>query len=509
MMASSLRIVAYGLRAGAIFAGAALGVANFANAAETARVADAAEPVRVMSAASLGFDDARLLLTRTGFGATPAEIAAYASLTREKAVARLLDATVTTAVTPPPSEITEAASMRRPDREASADERKTFRQQQNRAGLALRAWWVHEMLVTPSPLTERMTLFWHGHFVSSQQKVRLTPLMYRQNVTLRANAVGNFATLLHAAGKDPAMMVYLDTVQNRTGKPNENFAREVMELFTLGEGRYSEQDIKEAARAFTGWSIDRDSGAYVFRPRLHDEGMKTVFGHTGRFDGDAVLDLILARPETSQFITSELWREFVSPDPDPREVTRIAAVFRASNYAIKPLLRELFLSDSFYASANRATLVKSPADLVVGTLHSLDILPANALPYAVACASMGQNLFSPPNVKGWPGGEAWINTNTLLARKQFLERIARADNFGAEGNGVAPATTTTADRATHDIRFDAGRWFAQIPADSGGDAPSRATRVLLPLPAVDPIASDIDAPNAVRRTLQDAAYQLE
>jgi uncharacterized protein (DUF1800 family) len=332
--------------------------------------------------------------------------------------------------------------------------------------------------------------------------------MYRQNATWRANAVGSFATLLHAAGKDQAMLIYLDTVQNRTGKPNENFAREVMELFTLGEGHYTERDVKEAARAFTGWSIDRDSGAFMFRPRLHDDGPKTVFGQTGRFDGDAVLDLMLARPETSQFITAELWREFVSPDADPREVARIAAVFRASDYAIKPLLRELFLSDAFYASANRGTLVKSPADLVVGTLHSLDILPANALPYAVACASMGQNLFSPPNVKGWPGGEAWINTNTLLARKQYLERIARADNFGAEGNGTPPSMATT-DRAPRDVRFDADRWLAQVPKGAGADASSRAARMLLPIPAVDVLASDIDVPGAIRRTLQDAAYQLE
>ena len=390
-MAAWVRIVAFGWIAGAASAGTTLGPVDAANATE---------PVRLVSATTLGVDDARLLLTRTGFGATPAEIAAFAPLTRAQAVDRLLDATVTTAVTPPPAEISDSASLRRPGRDATDDARKAFRQQQVRAGLALRAWWVHEMLVTPSPLTERMTLFWHGHFVSSQQKVRLAPLMYRQNVTLRANAVGSFATLLHAAGKDPAMLIYLDTVQNRSGKPNENFAREVMELFTLGEGHYTEQDVKEAARAFTGWSIDRDIGAFMFRPRLHDDGLKTVFGHTGRFDGDAVLDLILARPETSQFITAELWREFVSPDADPREVARIAAVFRASNYAIKPLLRELFLSDAFYASANRGTLVRSPADLVGGTLHSLDILPANALPYASACASMGQNLFSPPNVKG-------------------------------------------------------------------------------------------------------------
>src|SRR5437588_1534425 len=151
------------------------------------------------------------------------------------------------------------------------------------------------MLSTSSPLTERMTLFWHNHFVSSQQKVKLAELMYRQNATLRANALGSFADLLHAIARDPAMVIYLDNAQNRRGAPNENFAREVMELFTLGEGHYDEQDIKEAARAFTGWSVDRARATFVSRPALHDDGDKTIFGRTGRFDGDDVLDLLLAR----------------------------------------------------------------------------------------------------------------------------------------------------------------------------------------------------------------------
>jgi uncharacterized protein (DUF1800 family) len=459
----------------------------------------------------LGIDDARLLLTRTGFGATPGEVAAFAALTRAQAVDRLLAATVTTALTPPPPAIDDPASMRRPGRDATASARNTYRIEQRDLTLALRAWWLHEMLVTPSPLTERMTLFWHGHFTSSQQKVRLAPLVYRQNVMLRANAVGNFATLLHAASKDPAMLVYLDTAQNRRGHPNENFAREVMELFTLGEGHYSEQDIKEAARAFTGWSMDRDSGTYRFRPRLHDDGVKTVFGHRGNFDGDGVLDLILARPQTAQFIVSELWREFISPDPDAREVARIAARFSASGYDIKTALRELFESDAFYSPDARGALVKSPVDLVAGTLRTLGIFPANALPYAVACAGMGQNLFAPPNVKGWPGGDAWINTSTLLARKQFLARIARADNFGTAPRTTVRAMTTVraAERKPRDSAFDAAHWTATLPPQAGNDPRARALRMLLPIDAVDPTAIKGEMPDVVRAALQDPAYQLE
>jgi uncharacterized protein (DUF1800 family) len=246
-------------------------------------VALAAFPATAAPISILGYDDARHLLARTGFGPTDAEIRAYAGLTREAAVAQLLRDTRTTALTPPPAIVVDAAPIPPPRGDSASDaERKVFVQEQRREGLALRAWWVEEMLATPSPLTERMTLFWHNHFVSGQPKVRISRLMYRQNVLLRAHATGNFGTLLHAIGKDPAMLVYLDSAQNRKGAPNENFAREVMELFTLGEGHYTEQDVKEAARAFTGGSLDRETGRYTFRPALHDYGVKTVLGKSGR-----------------------------------------------------------------------------------------------------------------------------------------------------------------------------------------------------------------------------------
>jgi uncharacterized protein (DUF1800 family) len=381
-------------------------------------------------AAPMGYDDARHLFARTGFGPTDAEVRSYAALPRNEAIARLLRETRTTTVTPPPAFAQDTGPLQRPGRDASAEERKAYQQVEIRRGLELRAWWVQEMLVTPSPLTERMTLFWHNHFVSSQQKVRAARLMYGQNALLRANALGNFGTLLHAASKDPAMLVYLDGAQNRKGQPNENFAREVMELFTLGEGRYTEQDIKEAARAFTGWSLDRETGQYLFRPGVHDAGSKSVLGRSGNLDGDAVLEILLAQPSTAEFVTAKLWREFVSPDPDPREVKRIAQSFRNSNYDIKVALRELLLSDAFWAREHRGTLVKSPVEFVVGTLRQLEVAMPSGLPFAVLAAGMGQNVLSPPNVKGWPGGNVWIDTNTLLARKQFVDRVARADEPG-------------------------------------------------------------------------------
>jgi uncharacterized protein (DUF1800 family) len=498
----------------------------------------AAATAATVTSAALGYDDARHLLNRTGFGATQAEIERYAPLSREQAAHKLLAETRTTAVTTPPAWTASTEPLRYPraGEKATEAERKMFQQEQIRNGLELRAWWVGEMLTTPSPLTERMTLFWHNHFVSSQQKVKLAELMYRQNVMLRTNALGRFGDLLHAAARDPAMVIYLDSVQNRKGTPNENFAREVMELFTLGEGNYSEQDIKEAARAFTGWSLDRATGQFVFRPFIHDYGSKTVLDRSGNLDGDQVLDILLSRPQTAEFITRKLWREFVSPDPDEAEVKRIARTFRDSNYDIKVALYALLTSDAFYAADNRATLVKSPVELVVGTLRQFDLKPGQTLPFAVAAAGMGQNLFSPPNVKGWPGQDTWINSSTLLARKQFLDRVFRADDAVAPIppmlNEVKAANTPkqtmlptgaqdpdkmrqiafrrAMERGLDSVQFDSTNWFAQLgtPADPMRRS-AAATRLLLataPQVAPDPNSEPLAL---VRGLVLDVTYQLK
>ena len=375
---------------------------------------------------AMGAEEARHLLGRTGFEARIADIDALAPLTREAAVDRLLGGVRTTARTPFPEGTLEWVPPRR-FRDAGPDERRRLRQQLVERGIALKAWWIGEMLATDSPLTERMTLFWHNHFTSSLQKVRSSALMARQNELLRRHALGSFAALLHAASKDPAMLVYLDGARSRRGQPNENFAREVMELFTLGEGRYTEQDIKEAARAFTGWSVEPDSGGYRWRPLAHDEGDKRVLGYFGNWRGEDVLDILLAEPATAEFVVAKLWKEFVSPQPDPREVTRIAARFRSSGYQIRLALRELLLSDAFWAAQNRGALVKSPVELVVGTLREFEVRVPDPMPFAFLLRALGEDLFAPPNVKGWPGGDAWINSSTLLARKQFTERLLRAD----------------------------------------------------------------------------------
>jgi uncharacterized protein (DUF1800 family) len=383
-------------------------------------------PAYAASMGPMGADDAQHLLGRAGFGARPADLAGFAKLSREAAIERLLTETRAEPVASPPAELSDYLPPSRL-RALSDEERK---ETQVRSALALRAWWLGAMLGAATPaeqLRERMTLFWHNHFVSSLQKVKSAKLMLDQNRLLRRHALGHFGELLHAVGKDPAMVVYLDSATNRKGSPNENFAREVMELFTLGEGHYTEQDVKEAARAFTGWSIEPDTGEFRWRPFAHDNGSKTVLGVSGNLDGDAVLDILLAQPQTAEFVVRKLWREFVSLTPDESETRRIARRYRDSGYDMRVALREIFGSRAFWAAESRLALVKSPVDWVLGTLNSLEVEPPEAQHLAIALRQLGQDLFAPPNVKGWPGGETWINSSTLLQRKQLAERLLRRE----------------------------------------------------------------------------------
>ena len=459
----------------------------------------------------MGYDEARLLLTRTRFAASEREIAEFAALSREQAVEQLLR-TAGTPQTPAPAW---AEKWERPPRlnQLSDEERRAYQRELVRRNGELRGWWLREMLASASPLTEKMTVFWHNHFVSSMQKVRAPQLMYRQNLLLRKHALGNFGELLHAVAKDPAMIIYLDGATNRKGEPNENFAREVMELFTLGEGHYGEQDVKQAARAFTGWGLDLDSGEFRARPALHDEGVKTVLGKSGNFDGAAVLDILLARPECAAFIVAKLWREFVSPVPDRAEVERIAARFRDSGYDIKAALRALLTADALYAPANRASLTKSPVDLVVGTLRQFNFEIGEPAPFVVQLRNFGQDLFAPPNVRGWVGGDRWINSSTLLARKQLLERLFDADVLGEmqRSASAGEARDERADgkerppRPFGDMRFDSNRWLAQF---EGADS-AAIDRLLLPAAAVstaDPATRGIER---VRGAVLDPVYQLK
>lgn len=471
----------------------------------------------------LDADDARLFLTRVGFAPDNTEVAQYVGLTRGQAVDKVMAATHTEAVTPMPAWVLEPIPTRDERKAWTVDQRQAEQRLRNQRYDELRAWWVREMATTPSPLTERMTLFWHNHFTSGQDKVGYPQLMAQQNMLLRREALGNFGELLHAVAKDPAMLQYLDGAGNRKGKPNENFAREVMELFTLGEGHYSQRDVSEAARAYTGWSLDPDTLAYVWRANQHDDGVKTVLGESGTFDGDQVLDILLAQPETATFITDKLWREFISDTPDPAQVAPIAARFRASHYDTKVVLRGLFLSDAFWDEANRGTLVKSPAEFVVGTLCEFDISYDNTAPFAGEMRTLGENLFYPPNVKGWPGGESWINSTTLLARKQFVEQLFRATEAaaprhrpsGMSGNpqNAAMLRRAMARAGQGGVRFDIDGWLAQYhtapTARPGLSAELQLQHAVLPLAPVNAIETDSTGSAYLEALLMDPAFQLK
>ncbi|MGZ8153866.1 MAG: DUF1800 domain-containing protein [Burkholderiales bacterium] len=470
-------------------------------------------PFVAQAAAVLGFDDARHLLARTSFAAPPEDIGIYAKLTREQAADRLLAAARTDTVEPPPKWTAEPFEPLPRLQDLTPEERRALQRDRRSKAIDLKAWWVEEMRGTPFPLTEKMTLFWHNHFVSSEQKVRVPLLMYRQNALLRRYALGNFGTLLHEIARDPAMVIYLDSASNRKGRPNENFAREVMELFTLGEGHYTEQDVKEAARAFTGWSFNRQSGEFVLRPFQHDDGPKTVLGTSGPLTGEDVLDILLAHPRTAEHIVEKLWREFVSPAPEPADVRRIARAFRDSRYDTRVALRALLVSDAFYSQQNRAALIKSPVDLVVGTLRLFRFSTGDTLPFVFTLAQLGQNLFAPPNVKGWPSGEAWINTTTLLARKQFLERLFRDEDAAGMQAGVDRMKGAVAlddgrerlARAMAAVKLDAPQWFRSLP----GDVTEPLERAVLVTSPREPLPPGSQGLEALRMLTQDPVYQLK
>lgn len=494
------------------------------------------------AAPAIGFDEARHLLSRTTFGATPAEIRAFETQDHVAAVDRLLAGVRRDAVTPPPAWLNEGPSELRRQQQAAQAERAEAQKKQGvdgkplqvarpvqEQGRELRNWWVEEMLATDQPLTERMVLFWHGHFTSSLAKVRYPPALFRQNALFRREALGNFATLLREVARDPAMLIYLDGMRSVARQPNENFARELLELFTLGEGHYGEADIKAAARAFTGWTVDRETGHFRSRDGQHDDGQKTFLGRTGRFDGEQIIAILLNHPRTAETIVEKLWREFVSLKPDPAEVRRLAAPFRAT-YEIRPLLRSILLSAAFRDPANRGALIKSPVELIVGTVHMLGLPVPEKTQLVRMMQGLGQTPFDPPNVKGWPGGENWITAYTLLLRQQFLRRIVEATTV-APMEGVMMSSRANrrmerreqlpqigADESTmrmaeprpiegRSLRH-AGDEVRLGPTLNGVDADT-LLRTLLPRAPIDAVDGARSPGATVAAAMLDTAYQLK
>lgn len=452
---------------------------------------------------AMTFEDARHFLVRTGFSARPDEIAKVQGLARAEAVKRLLASLRREAATPPPG-WTLAKPILRPPPRANEEERRAFQASRREEAIQLIGWWYREMATTDQPFLERMTLFWHNHFTTAFAKVRSPTLLYRQNALLRRHALGDFRALLHAVAADPAMILYLDTQANRKGQPNENFARELMELFTLGEGRgYTEKDIKEAARAFTGWSLDPETGTFLFRPALHDDGEKTVLGKTGRFGGKDVIEILLAQPRTAEHIAEKAWREFVSERPDPAEIRRIAGVFRQSRYDIAVLMREILLAPQFWAAENRGRLVRSPVELVVGTARLFAIELPDGPPLIQMGRALGQEIFNPPNVKGWPGHTHWITGHTLIVRQQLLRRML--SGAGAAERPMAEGPRGMRAREMGGVDLDA--WFEKLPP--AARAPAALTALLVPIKPLNPPGDASDPARFVRDLVLDPTYQLK
>jgi uncharacterized protein (DUF1800 family) len=392
------------------------------------------------------------LLERAGFGGSPDDVARFAAMTPQRAVDALVDYEAIPDDLPPfdssgiwdpgmdpfPPSRPEAVRIARERGEAlgvkvlpeGAQRRlqpvvdKFFYSlmanqiETQRLGL----WWANRMLATRRPLEEKLTLFWHGHFATANNKVRDARMMQRQNEMLRARASGGLRDLLIGILKDPAMLVFLDNGENIKTRPNENFGRELLELFTMGVGNYSERDVREAARAFTGWT--NDALAFRFDAAQHDSGQKTFLGRTGALDGEDIIDTILAQPVSAEFIASKLYRFFVRDEVSGAVAAELGRTFRDNGYQLKPLLKRMFLSRDFYSPASVGTQIKTPVHLMVSTYRKLDLREVPTIPdFGRMTSSLGQSLFNPPNVAGWAGGRTWITPATLLQRGNLLRDV--------------------------------------------------------------------------------------
>jgi uncharacterized protein (DUF1800 family) len=314
----------------------------------------------------------------------------------------------------------------------------------------LKAWWLYRVLYDADPLREKLTLFWHGHFATSNSKVNNLALMLSQNEMLRRHALGPFATLLQGVVADGAMLVWLDGAGSKNEKPNENFGREFLELFTLGIGNYTEKDIREAARAFTGWSVAKGAGA--FNEAGHDGGPKTFLTQAGPWKSADIVRITLEQPACAEFLCRKLYRFLVreDQDPPPELLAPLAAELRGHDYDIGHIVGVILRSRHFYEAALRRQRVASPVEFSAGLLRSLEVPRADVrlLALALACERQGQDLFHPPNVKGWDGGKTWLNSTTVLERGNWCNDVIWGNaDFGlkpydplawAKRHGVAP-----------------------------------------------------------------------
>ncbi len=470
------------------------------------------------------------LLNRAGFGAAPERVVAAAGANPADLVESLVENMPDAAVLDKPDWVTPEAALR-PDREMrrrlNDEERRDMQRMQRKTERErltdLRGWWINRMRNSPNPLQEKLTLFWHGHFATSFEKVRSAYAMYKQNQMFRRNAAGNWRDLLMDVSQDPAMLWYLDNANSRKQSPNENYARELMELFTLGEGHYTEEDIRASARAFTGWSVDSAEIAFKVNHQAHDNGSKHFFGKTGHFYGSDIINLILEHREAAPFICRKLWTFFAYPDPEERLVNSLADTLRRHDYDLKPMLKEMFLSREFYATQALRTQIKSPVQWLVNTsiLLETDLPPAPVS--ETILQALGQKLFEPPSVKGWDGGYAWITTASLFQRYniagilvrggepyrrnrrgQFMPRMGQILQYDPE---VDPRTLVSEEeRASQDDAAKALMWrLFQGPLRDDDIAKLRKNFQSMPDPW---LWSDQEILNLVHTLMSTPHYQL-
>jgi uncharacterized protein (DUF1800 family) len=415
------------------------------------------------------------LLRRAGFGATPAELDQYTALGFQAALERLLD----------PEHVDDSAADASPPPMAMDPTDRDARRKIEPA----RFWWFSRMLATQRPLREKMTLFWHTHFATANSKVQNAPLMLNQIQLFREAGLGSFETLLQRVTRDPAMLIWLDNRQNRKAAPNENYAREVMELFTVGIGNYSEDDVKAGARAFTGHTLDR-SFQYTFNARQHDDSVKTFMGQTGPFDADDILAILVRHPATARFITSRLFRFFVHDSPQPGTLDRLAATFTSSGFDMRSVLRDLFSGPEFLSPAAYHAQIKQPVDLVVGSLKALAI-PDAGPDLVASLRRMGQDLLNPPDVSGWKGGPAWINSSTLFERFNVAARL------------TSQMSPPSADLPQSQALLD-----GQLAQLVDGDVTPEARAALLDYLAAPTAASDAKVRGLIHLVMALPTYQL-
>ncbi|MGI4787720.1 MAG: DUF1800 domain-containing protein [Janthinobacterium lividum] len=481
--------------------------------------------------------DTAHLLRRAGFGADPATI--------KQAAAAGLDATTESLLHPEtvPEDLNDTKTL------ASLSSILPETKNDGTPTQAVKMWWVHRMIASPRPLVEKMTLFWHGHFTSRDGGMQ-GDLLYQQNQLFRTHALGSFRTLTLAVSRNPEMLRYLNGNENHKAHANENYGRELMELYTCGIGpidrpNYTEEDVKAAARAFSGWNLR--GGEFRFNPNQHDNDPKTFMGKTGNWNGDDIVDILVAHPATAKRLCTQLFTYFAYPDPEPQVLDALVQTYYASGYDVGAVMGRILKSKAFYSEKARFAVIKSPAQYVVGTVKMLgldkavelaisDITQANEMAYmptsttmpaapaatvpaaptapAVtpqqaagrklailaglpgAMRSMGQDLLAPPTVKGWDGGEAWINTSTLLARINFANAISNSRQwFGGQ------VQTVTSYLQQNSLTPEA---WVDLLIDSLGPLPLTAgTRQTL----VDFVnSSDALAPSAQPPTIQNAQF---